>query len=383
MDLRRLGEVGFLRELVRRHRALMPPPPAGPGDDAALVGDLLLTADALIEGEHFLPAEPAFLTGRKSLAVNLSDIAAMGGSPRSFLLCLGLPPATPGAFLDALMAGVASMAFEHGVAWSGGDTVRSRKGIVIAITAVGERGPRVLTRGGARVGDGIYVTGPLGASAAGRALLAAGWIVGVSSRGSGRSRRLPDDPSGASRWRSLPAARAAARLLPFVRAPRRTTRARPDRKEMRAAAEILAAHLDPVPRLGAGRFLSRRRAASAAIDISDGLSLDLHRICEASGTGALIHEEAIPISHATRAWAKRAGWDPLGLALDGGEDYEILFTAPPGAERVLLRWPLADGTDPILIGRIRPRREGIHLLDARGRKRILPPGGYDPFLRPR
>jgi thiamine-monophosphate kinase len=363
MNLRRLGEVGFLRALVRRHRALMPPSPAGPGDDAAVLGDLLLTADALVEGEHFLAGEPPFLLGRKALSVNLSDIAAMGGTPSAFLLCLGLPSAVPGKFLDGLLAGIASAAAEHRVAWIGGDTVRSKRGIVIAITAIGRKGRRLLTRSGARPGDGIYVTGPLGASAAGRALLARGWRV--------RSAARP------GRWRTLSAARAAARLAPSVSSPRgRRVR---DAKEIRYAAENLAAHLDPVPRLAAGLILSRRGLVSAAIDLSDGLSLDLHRLCEASGAGALIYKEAIPISHATRAVAARMGWDPLKLALNGGEDYELLFTSPRRSEKALLRWPLDDGTGPILIGRVTPRRRRLLLENARGKTRLLQAQGYDPF----
>lgn len=343
MDLRRLGETGFLSELVRRHARVIPPPPLGPGDDASALGSLLLTADAFLEGEHFRASEPAFLIGRKALAVNLSDIAAMGGTPRAFLLCLGLPKTTPGSFLTRLLDGLASAAAEHGVAWIGGDTVRSRKGIVIAITVIGERGRTLLTRSGARAGDGIYVTGPLGASAAGRALLDSGWRL--TSGGSAR----PAAGSG-------------------------------DRAVLRRHAELLAAHLDPIPRLAAARVLSAAGLASSAIDLSDGLSLDLHRLCEASRAGALIHRESIPISQATRAWARGAGRDPLKLALDGGEDYEILFTVPRRKEPSLASWPSKGGSGPILIGRVRPRREGMRLAGARGKSVLLKPRGYDPFL---
>ncbi len=368
MDLRRTGEAGFLRALFRRHRAVMPPPPAGPGDDAALASGYLLTADALLEGEHFLATEPAFLIGRKSVAVGLSDIAAMGGAPRAFLLCLGLPAATPGAFTSALLAGIASAAAEHGVAWAGGDTVRSPLGVVITVTVLGARGRRVLTRSGARPGDGIYVTGPLGASAAGRALISAGWKI------------RPDVP-GRGRWRSLGAAEAGRRLARFILPPRRggAAGAPPRAGGLLQYAELLATHLDPAPRLTAARFLSSRRIATAAIDVSDGLSLDLHRLCLASGVGALVHRDAIPISHATRFWADRSRKDPLEAALQGGEDYEILFTAPRRAGRALASWPERAGPGPILIGRIRPHREGVRLADARGRAVRLRPRGYDAF----
>lgn len=361
MQLRRLGESGFIRELARRHRDVVPPPPEGPGDDAALLGDFLLTADALVEGEHFLADEPPFLLGRKALSVNLSDIAAMGGSPIGFLLSLGLPVKTPGRFIDRLLSGLASVASERGVAWMGGDTVRSGHGILIAITAVGRRGRRLLTRSGARPGDGIYVSGPLGASAAGRALLRAGWRV-----------RRPD---------ALRAGATRHSLLRLILPPGVSgRRGRPARKEIHDAAELIAAHLDPVPRLAAGRFLSGARGASAAIDLSDGLSLDLRRLCEAGRVGARIWKDAIPISQATRAASARLGVDPLRLALDGGEDYELLFTVPPEFERTMARWPLDDGTGAIRVGRVRSFREGVTLEDSRGRVTSLPPQGYDPFL---
>jgi thiamine-monophosphate kinase len=169
------------------------------------------------------------------------------------------------------------------------------------------------------------------------------------------------------------------RLLPMVLPPRRRA-ARIARKEIHDAAELLALHLDPSPRLDAGRFLSGARGASAAIDLSDGLSLDIRRLCEASRVGARIWKEAIPISQAARAASRRLGEDPVRLALDGGEDYELLFTVSPSVERALTHWPLDDGSGPILVGRIRPPREGVTLEDARGRVTSLPAKGYDPFL---
>jgi len=344
LSLGRIGEVGFLEDLIRRHAGVMPPPPTGPGDDASSIGKLLFTADALIEGEHFRLGEPPFLLGRKSLAVNLSDIAAMGGSPRAFLLCLGLPPGSRDRWIRRLMDGIASMARETGTSWIGGDTVRSPRGVVISITVIGERGRSLLTRAGARAGDGIFVTGPLGGAAAGRALLEAGWSMGRGARA------------------VSPRGPAAQRIL-------------------RRNAELLRAQLDPAPRLGAGRFLADRGIASAAIDLSDGLSLDLHRLCRASGTGALIHREAIPVGQAARSWARAARRDPLDLALHGGEDYEILFTVPRRRERLLASWPLRDGTGPLLLGRIRARREGVRLADPDGGTLGLDAAGYDPFRR--
>ncbi len=351
----------------------MHPPPRGPGDDAALCGNLLLTTDALLEGEHFRATEPPFLLGRKALAVNLSDIAAMGGSPVACLLCLGLPASCPSRFVEGFLEGFASAAAEYGVEWSGGDLVRSPAGIHVSVTAVGLSGRRLLTRSGAKPGDGVYVTGPLGSSAAGRALLSSGWKVNLPPR------------AGAKAWRAQHGAVAAARLAPHLRPPRRRARSRAGRRtsarERLAAAELIARHLDPAPRLDAGRFLASRGLASAAIDLSDGLSLDLHRLCEASGVGAVILRDALPMAQPLRDWAARTRRDPVLLALHGGEEYEILFTAPPRAAGALARWPLGDGTGPILIGRIRSRREGIRLADPRGRMSRLPSRGYDPFAR--
>ncbi|MBI3449120.1 MAG: thiamine-phosphate kinase [Acidobacteria bacterium] len=342
MDLSRLGEAGFVDALVRRHRRAFLPPPHGPGDDAAVLGRSLVTTDALIEDVHFRATEPPFLIGRKSLAVNLSDIAAMGGRPEAFVVALGLPSGLPARFLRALVDGLADGAAEAGVRWIGGDTVRSPRGVVIAITAIGRRGRRILTRQGARPGDGVYVSGPLGASAAGRLLLEAGFSW---------------NPAGA-------AGPPGRRIDPAAR---------------REAAELLRAHLDPRPRLAAGWFLASKGVASAATDLSDGLSVDLRRLCHASGVGARIEREAIPVSQATRAWARRRRRDALDLALHGGEDYELLFTVPRRREPLLARWPKDSGAGPLLIGRITARRQGLRIARPDGRTEPIPPLGYDPF----
>lgn len=353
----------------------MPRPPRGPGDDAALLDRWLITSDALLEGEHFLADEPPFLTGRKALNVNLSDIAAMGGNPVAFLLNLGLPGSAPPRWTGKLLDGFASAAREHGVEWVGGDIVRSRGKVVLSVTALGRRGRRILKRSGARPGDGIWVTGPLGAAHAGRDLLGGGWRV--------RAARLP----AGGRWRSRLAPAAGSRLRPALAPPRGDRRPRGrkggPRLTAQAAAELVAAQLDPVPRLEAGRLLATRHLASAGMDLSDGLSLDLARLCEASGVGALVYREALPISQPVRDWAAATGREPWGAALDGGEDYEILFTAPDRSMPALLRWPLEDGTGPVLVGRVTPRRRGLRLAGPDGRTASLRPGGYDPFARRR
>jgi thiamine-monophosphate kinase len=255
----------------------------GIGDDcAALAANgpdyLLWTVDTLVEGVHF---DLAYTTlaqlGWKSLTVNLSDIAAMGGDPGPALLSLGWPPARDrGGALD-FAAGLAQAAREYGVAVIGGDTVSSPGGLIITVTLMG-RVPahQMLRRAGAGIGDLVFVTGPLGEAAAGLEIL----------------RRGLDLP--------------------------------PDLKE-----PLTEAHLWPRPLLRAGRLLAQEGLATALIDTSDGVATDLYHICQASGVGALIKETEVPVSPRVQAAAPQLGRDPLDLALTGGEDYLLLFTATP------------------------------------------------------
>jgi thiamine-monophosphate kinase len=358
---RRLGERRLIDQIKARLREVAPPPPRGIGDDAALLGvpragGLLVSTDCLIESQHFQRHEPAYLLGRKALAVNLSDLAAMGGRPVAFLMTLALPAALPPRFLDLLVDGLGSSAREHGVSLVGGDTSMSPGPIVISITILGRtsgrRSDAVLQRSGARAGDGIYVSGALGASATGRLLLQAGWRPRLDAR----RRHL----------RGVSPARARGNAT--IAGGTMATRTR--------ALEALRAHLDPAPRLELGRALIESRIASAAIDISDGLSIDLDRLCEASRAGARLMSPAIPIADSARALAAPLGRDPLHLALHGGEDYELLFTVPASRER------LVAGLDAIFIGRITPAARGLLICDARGRQRRLPPRGFDHFAAP-
>ncbi len=258
------------------------------GDDAAGValpgGDLLLiTTDMLAEDVHFrlswhdLPA-----LGWKALAQNLSDIAAMGGTPTHAVVALGLPPRITPADVKALYRGMAPLAEASGVDIVGGDTNRAAI-LVITLTVLG-RVPEadVLTRGGGRPGDALFVTGTLGRAAAGLRVLDAG--------------------------RPIPSA-----LQPAV-----------------------DAQLRPQPRLAAGRALGASHLAHALMDLSDGLATDLHRLCRASGTGAVVTARAVPVDPvvaATCAWL--GDGDPLTLALTGGEDFELLLAAPPDHEPAL------------------------------------------------
>ena len=274
------------RELIAGIRARVPPAPpwltVAIGDDAAVAkperGALeVLTTDSLIEGIHFdrrfsAPAD----IGWKALAVNLSDIAAMGATPRLALLSLGLPNHPSADEVYALVDGFLALAGEARVTLAGGNITRSPGPLVVEATLVGFVRPRrVLTRAGGRVDDDLYVTGEVGAAAAGLAALRAG---------------EPLDDAG-----------------------------------LRACAER---HRRPHPRVRVGALLGRNRAASACMDLSDGLADAVRQVAEASGTGAAIDADAIPVPAAARAWFERAGEDAILSAVAGGDDYELLFAAP-------------------------------------------------------
>ena len=270
-------------------REFGPAPPGvilGIGDDCAAIeipgpDYLLWTVDTLVEGVHFDLAYTSLAQlGWKSLAVNLSDIAAMGGDPVAALLSLGWPPDRDRRGALAFAAGLAQAAREYGVAVIGGDTVASPQGLVITVTLTGRvPATQMLRRAGARPGDLIFVTGPLGEAAAGLEILRQGLT-------------LPPDLNAA----------------------------------------LTEAQLRPRPQLRAGRLLAQEGLATALIDTSDGIATDLYHICQASGVGARLPAAGVPVSPRVTAAAPHLGRDPLDLALYGGEDYLLLFTAPP-------RWP--------------------------------------------
>lgn len=320
VTLRRLGERG----LIERIRRQLGPPPdevlVGVGDDAAAVawpgGTLLLTTDTLIEDVHFRRKTTTLHElGAKALAVNLSDIAAMGGEPRYALIALALPATAVAADVDELYAGIRELADRHRVAVIGGDTCADPERLVLTLTVVGRVEGAPVRRSGARPGDAILVTGTLGAAAAGLAVLERGLLAG------------PDA----------------------------------------GAAPLLAAHRTPTPRVAEGR-LARAGGASAMIDLSDGLATDLAHIAEESGVGAAVPLPALPIGETTREVARLLGEPAWTLAVSGGEDYELLFTAAPAeAAGLTRRIPAETGTPVTVIGEIRPAREGVHFLDDAGR----------------
>jgi thiamine-monophosphate kinase len=278
------------RGLIQRIRDRFPAPPEalriGIGDDAAVTAGVrneldVLTTDALVEGVHFDLRFSSFEdVGYKALAVNVSDIAAMGGTPRLALLSLILPDRLSVADIDGLLDGFHSMAAEAGVVLAGGNITRSPGPLVIDVTAVGHVRPRcILTRGGGKAGDVLYVTGAVGAAAAGLGMLRQGG-----------------------------AAAGDAEALALVERHRR-----------------------PAPRLRIGALLGRTRAASACMDLSDGLADAVAQLAKASGTGAVVAAAALPVPEAVRRWFAARGEDPVLAAAAGGDDYELVFAVPPRA----------------------------------------------------
>ena len=296
------------------------------------------TVDHQVEGVHFPAGLDPARVARRLLAVNLSDLAAVGAEPAFALLALAAAPGFDHRrFFRTLLAACA----RHRVTLAGGDLSAlpaGGAGLAVSLTLLGRvpAGGAWLARGAARPGDALWVGGTLGESAAGRHLLARG------ARAAGRRVELPD------RLGLGGAAAAAAR-----RAVRR--------------------HLAPAPQLDLGRRLGRRAAAGAdhppaVIDVSDGLARDLGRLCRASGVGAEVELSALPLPRGLPALAGRLGLDPRRLALGGGEDYVLLFTLPPGEP------PPAAGCTRI--GAVTARR-GLTAVGDDGRPRALDESGWD------
>jgi thiamine-monophosphate kinase len=292
-----LGEFGLIGLIRDRVRQRSPGTRLGIGDDAAVLEaspghEVLVTTDMLLEDVHFKRAWGCSRElGRKTLAVNVSDIAAMGGRPHHAFLGLGIPcQGITLAELEAVLAGLEDEAAAAEVTLAGGDTCASRSGLVLCLTLLGSvPAGQAVRRSGARAGDGVWVTGGLGGSAAGLVALERGLRPGMAWPGD-----LPR-PS----W--LGSAQEA---------------------DLRSA---MAAHLAPMPRLAAGQAL--RGCATAMIDLSDGLASDLRHICAESGVGALVRAGCIPLHPGALVAARWTGRDGLDLALRGGEDYELLFTS--------------------------------------------------------
>ena len=296
----------------------------GIGDDCAVLRvppglEMLVTTDFSLERIHFRRDwHPAEVVGHRCLARGLSDIAAMGGKPVAAFLSLALPRDLPQEWARQFMHGLIGLARQFGVTLAGGDTAESPNGVLADILVVGTvpKGKAVL-RSGARAGDRIFVSGQLGGSAA---------AVWQMRKKANTKLKLRDDPR----------------------------------------------HFLPQPRIELGRILRERGLASAMIDTSDGLSTDLSHICEKSGVGAEVVANLIPLATV----GKPARNVDIALALHGGEDYELLFTAPSNR-----RIPSRVAGVPITqIGYI-TRKKKIFLMDRGGGRQELQPEGWEHFRR--
>jgi|SRR5690348_12580358 len=314
------------RELQARSGSRSSPLRLGIGDDAALWQpisgrDLILTCDWFIETVHFRrDLHPPDSIGWKCLARALSDVAAMAATPRCFLLSLAIPQSHCGKWLDNFLSGLRRASQTFGCAPAGGDTTRSSK-ILISVTVIGEvKTRKALLRSGARPGDLICVSGRLGEAQLGLELLL-----------------------------------------------RRKSAAR-------SSITAIEKHLYPAPRLELARQLATRKLPTSLMDLSDGLSLDLRRLCDASSVGAVIEEEKLPLPNAVGEHSSRA--IRLQAALHGGDDYELLFTVP---KRKLRHLPSALAGAPLtVIGEVRAGSR-IVLLKSSGRRSPLESAGWDPF----
>jgi thiamine-monophosphate kinase len=305
----------------------------GIGDDAAVVRPRgcaeywVITTDMLLEDVDFRRSwlTPAQL-GHKALAVNLSDLAAMGAQPRFFTAALALPQGIRQPWIQACYRGMMRLARKHGALLIGGDLSRSRAGIQITITAIGTSARKPILRSGGRPGDILFVTGTLGRAAAGLALLR-------------RGRRKGKNPA-----------------------------------ERRA----LVSHLTPQPRCDAGIWLAGSGLVRGMMDLSDGIAMDLPRMCEACGTGAELFRSRLPVCAAALSWK----CDPMDLALNGGEDFELLFAVSArNADRLEAAYPRHL---PAIhrIGRLRRERGVVWRAEPGGAARRLAPGGFDHFRHP-
>ncbi len=305
----------------------------GIGDDAAVLSPpgadeyWLVTTDMLVEDIDFRRGwQTPEQLGARALAVNISDIAAMGARPRHYTVALGVPGGIGERWIREFYRGLSSAGTAHRAVLVGGDFSRTPSGIIISIAVIGETLHRkVLYRSGGRSGDILYVTGVLGKAAAGLALLECGMT----------------------------------------------------RNGTAAQRSAIVAHRAPVPRCDAGLWLAHCGAAGAMMDLSDGLSMDLPRLCEASSCGAEIELSGLPVFQDSEAW----GCDPAELALIGAEDYELLFSIRPDkVARFEAAYPAS--LPPVSrIGKLTRGRKIVPVAAPGRRPKPLPQRGFDHFKK--
>ena len=333
------SEFDFIDALRQRTGAAGHSLVAGIGDDAAVLRstpgkETVLTADLLVEDIDFRrTTTPPYLLGHKALAVSLSDIAAMGARPLWSMVSIGVPEDVwETDFVERLYDGLLDLASRYGVQLIGGDTSRTNERIVIDSIVSGECAAKMaVMRSGAQVGDQVFVTGSLGAAAAGLRLIERGAHLAEQNLADEDSQKLD---------------------------------------------HILLRQLRPEPRVGWGIVIGEERLATSMIDLSDGLSSDLNRLCAASNVGALIDSALLPVDDRVTELCGRRALDPLQLALHGGEDFELLFTVNPDNVARLPR--RVDGVEIKRIGEITGSRDGVRISEG-ARVWELKPGGWVHF----
>ena len=338
MDCKTVADLGE-HAVIQKIRERVPPASAevmlGIGDDAAVLEPerntlTVVTTDVLVEQVHFdRTFTPMDAVGHKALAINLSDVAAMGAIPRHALLSLAMPAAMTVGDLDTLLDGLLALARTQRVDVVGGNVTQSPHSLFIEVTVMGSvKRRRVLSRQGARPGDDLYVSGEIGGAAAGLAAL-----------------QMPTDGANASD------------------------------ASVRGASQDR--YLRPDPRVRLGSQLGRNRAARACIDLSDGLADGVRQLAAASSVGAVVDAQQIPIASEVTRFFEASGADPITAAVTGGEDYELLFTAPRAfARRVAAARRHAGGVPITRIGQI---TKDPAVLLRRGDREEQMPEGFEHF----
>ncbi len=312
MNIESIGEFGFINRCKAKFEDLLPKDFVGIGDDAAIIPnndfDYLLSTDMLVENTHFIiNMITPFQLGYKSLAVNLSDIAAMGGEPVSSFLSIAIPKGFPIEYLDEFYDGYHQLSNKFGVPLLGGDTTKSQAGVAINVAILGKcpKG-KARKRSMAKPGDKIFVTGTLGDSSIG--------LDALIKKASGDE------------------------FLDF----------------------LIKKHFEPSPRIHEGIWLSNQQAVHAMIDISDGIASDLKHVVQSSKVAAEVQLNHVPMSYALNEIAVAFEVDPFNYALIGGEDYELLFTvAAKEADDIKAGYKLRFGEDITEIGEIKEGTNGI------------------------
>jgi thiamine-monophosphate kinase len=330
--LREIGEFGLIHRIRKGITSSDPALIQGIGDDVAVIktGDAgakawLVTTDILIEDIHFdLSWTDPFQLGRKALAVNLSDMDSMGGIPKYFLISLGLRKNLSLSFVSSFYRGLKKEAKRSQSELIGGDTSLSKK-IVINICLLGEGIEEdLLFRRGASVGDDLFVSGTIGDAALGLRILQ-------------------------------------------------------EKGKIKGAERLIKKHLSPCPRIELGQAIAKHHWATAMIDVSDGLLIDTSHLTQESGVGARVWEGRIPLSRLYRKWIGHFSKEPYQLALSGGEDYELLFTAPPELRERISSLARSLGIPITRIGEILPAKQGLHIIKKDGKEYSPSHLGFEHF----